>query len=72
VANELDGDIFIESTPEKNIKRAVFLLNFYVHSDKRKQGISGRAKSTVTVRKVNNTLRIIDEKQEVLSRARHE
>jgi len=68
VNNHLDGEVIIENTQDDNIKVVKFPINYRTHSLARKVVISGKAINTLTIRKTNGTIKIIDEKQEVLGR----
>lgn len=68
IINTIEGEINITDTSDENIKQVTFYLSFYVHSPKRNQSISGNAKNTLKICKLNSELQIVSENQEVLKR----
>lgn len=71
VRNRLKGDLTIRDTTEKTIKLVIFEIDFRVHSPKREQSISGTARNTLKIQRIDDNWKIIDEQQKILSRKKH-
>jgi uncharacterized caspase-like protein len=70
VQRSLSGDIRVEDGPGTGTKRATFSTVFSVFSPQRGAGVSGVTKNTLVLSVKDGALRIIDDKEQVLSRQR--
>ena len=68
VVNTMEGDVSITDVSETDTKQVTFYLSFYVHSSKRNQTISGNAKNTLKISRIDAELKIVSENQEVLKK----
>ncbi len=65
VDSSLDGGLVFIVTDQHDVRIVKFISNYYVESSKKSLG--GKAENIWTIQKTGNTLKIIDEKQKVLS-----
>ncbi|HLC15117.1 MAG TPA: serine/threonine-protein kinase, partial [Thermodesulfovibrionia bacterium] len=71
VKNSLKGQIIVQNLSDESKKSVTFNIDFYVHNSERSVGISGTARNSLIIRKAKSELKIIEEKQKVLSRDKH-
>jgi uncharacterized caspase-like protein len=68
VEHRLNGDITITDTREADVKKVTFPISFSVRNPNRGTAVVGNATNTFIIRLTRGTWKIIDEKQQVLSR----
>jgi len=71
VNNSLNGEITIWDSDDKGTKIVKFPISFDVYSPKQSWGVTGTAEITLKLRQINGDIKIIDEKQKVLSRNKY-
>jgi len=64
---KLTGEIIVQDTEDEAIKLVEFYISFYTYSSKR-GSILGTARNYLKIYKRSDEFKIIDEKQDVLSR----
>jgi hypothetical protein len=69
VKSTLIGDVAVANSTD-DVRVLVFKTEFHVESPPRNARVSGTAKNVLSVRQVAGTWKIIDEKQQVLTRVR--
>ena len=68
VSYHLNGDIVMRDTDDHAVKTLIVPISFHVHSPARKESISGTARNTFKIRRIRGHIKIVDEKQKVVSR----
>jgi len=68
VQNSLKGQIIVQDLSDESKKSVTFHIDFYVHNSERSISVSGTARNSWIIRKAKSELKIIDEKQKVLTR----
>ena len=71
VEYKLDDEIAVQDLPDNEFKVVTFTTSFNVYNPEKENGIKGKALNTIKIRLINGDLKIIDEKQQVLSRKKY-
>lgn len=70
VSNALSGDIKVHDLDDPATRIVSFLIEFRVSSPARGAGVFGTAENVLQLRRIDGKIKILDEKQKVLSRNR--